>query len=498
MHRFAYPQRSCARLFSSVFFDVLLASCFLLLAPFSVHAASLPFGGLIKGTEDTVYYYASDGKRYVFPTMKTYLTWYADFATVQTVSPSELTQLSIGGNVTYRPGHTLVKITTDPKVYAVSLGGVLRWVQTEALATTLYGTDWNKKIDDIPDAFFINYTIGSPITTSTDYSPSAHMKAAPDIAADKKIAPVSTTTSTSTPTSIPSQSTSTSPTTATTTSPLTFSAAKTTAQAGDVITLTAAYQGSEVISKLEIFFDRSLVKTCTTISCAGDAIVPISGTKSSYIAEVRATFQTNAILSKTLEIQIQSNGKALVQIRVGQSLIAAGQAASVIAEADSSIAVNRIDISVDGSFVKGCATGARQCQWSDYLMGANGSVHPVYARVTDSLGRTYTSKTTMITIGMNDLPGVTVTPAKSEIYAGEAVDITVTAMDNDGITSIDVMKDGALLQHCDSAQPCTARTGPWNSVGSVSFDGRATDTKGNVGTSTDPGIVQVQARATGY
>lgn len=128
-------------------------------------------GDLIKSASGlSVYYYGADGKRYVFPNEKTYKTWYSDFSGVKEISDVELGGITIGGNVTYKPGVKMVKITTDPKVYAVSAGGVLRWVSTEAIAASLYGADWASKIDDIPDAFFINYTVGEPIISSSQYS----------------------------------------------------------------------------------------------------------------------------------------------------------------------------------------------------------------------------------------------------------------------------------------------------------------------------------------
>ena len=197
--------------------------------------------------------------------------------------------------------------------------------------------------------------------------------------------------------------------------------------------------------------------------------------------------------SKTLTVTIAGDGQNLVKIKVGQSVIQPSQAGSAVADVDPSIAINRIDIYLDDTAVKGCATGARQCQWSDYVPGAVGSIHPVYAKATDTLGRTYTSKTVTITLGTNDTPGVTVAPAKNTIYAGETVDVTVMASDADGIASIDVMKDGAVLKHCDGAQPCTATTGPWQTSGTVlSFTGRATDAKGTVGTA-EPETVSVVA-----
>lgn len=66
-----------------------------------------------------VYYLGADGKRYVFPNQKTYMTWYSNFSTVKVVSSTEMSSYPIGGNATYRPGTKMIKITTDPKVYAV-------------------------------------------------------------------------------------------------------------------------------------------------------------------------------------------------------------------------------------------------------------------------------------------------------------------------------------------------------------------------------------------
>ncbi|MBI4138646.1 hypothetical protein HY479_00655 [Candidatus Uhrbacteria bacterium] len=152
-------------------------------------AATLMAGDLVKASGPAVYYYGADGKRYVFPNEKTYFSWYADFSSVKTITDAELAALSIGGNVTYKPGVKMVKITTDPKVYAVDKGGTLRWVESEAVATALYGSDWNKMIDDVPDAFFVNYTVGSSIPAATSYDKAAVMAAATSIDVDKSLAP---------------------------------------------------------------------------------------------------------------------------------------------------------------------------------------------------------------------------------------------------------------------------------------------------------------------
>jgi hypothetical protein len=148
-------------------------------------AASVSSGDLVKGSLPAVYYIGSDMKRYVFTSDKAYKTWYADFSTVKTISDTDLASVTIGGNVTYKPGVKMVKIQSDPKVYAVAHGGVLRWVATEAAAVALYGSDWNKKIDDISDAFFTNYTVGSQISSASDYTVANEQTMSPSINADK-------------------------------------------------------------------------------------------------------------------------------------------------------------------------------------------------------------------------------------------------------------------------------------------------------------------------
>lgn len=140
------------------------------------YAGALPENVLIKSaSNDTVYWYATNNKRYVFPNLKTYYTWFSsdDFAHVQVLTDGVLASIPLGGNVVYRGGAKLVKITTDPRVYAVSRYGILHWVPSESIATQLYGANWAQYVEDVPDAFFINYTVGAPLTQAGDFSVSA-------------------------------------------------------------------------------------------------------------------------------------------------------------------------------------------------------------------------------------------------------------------------------------------------------------------------------------
>ena len=164
-----------------------------MLLPGMAHAANAPSavfspGDLIKSSATaSVYYYASNGKRYVFPNEKTYFTWYKDFSNIKTLSSAQLGAISIGGNVTYRPGSRMVKVTTDPRTYVVDQGGILRHVTSQQLAETLYGLNWQDAIHDLPDAFFTNYRIGTAIQTASDYKPADVMTMTTTIAQDKQM-----------------------------------------------------------------------------------------------------------------------------------------------------------------------------------------------------------------------------------------------------------------------------------------------------------------------
>ncbi len=129
---------------------------------------SLPDDGNPATTDDAaVYLYDTDGKRHAFPNEAIFKTWYTDFSSVTEVSRETLASIPLGKNVTYRAGTRLVKLQTDPKVYAVESGNKLRWITSESIATTLYGATWALRVDDMPDVFFADYAYGNPIETPT-------------------------------------------------------------------------------------------------------------------------------------------------------------------------------------------------------------------------------------------------------------------------------------------------------------------------------------------
>ncbi len=139
-------------------------------------AAAASAGDLIKGTSlSTVYYYGYDGMRYTFPNEKTYFTWYSDFSDVSTISDSALADLSLAGNIVYRPGSYWVKVQSDDKVYAVSTDGSIHWIESEDVAMDYAGSSWAGHVQDVPDVFFTDYTVGTSLMTATAYDGMLYM-----------------------------------------------------------------------------------------------------------------------------------------------------------------------------------------------------------------------------------------------------------------------------------------------------------------------------------
>lgn len=163
------------------------------LAPVAQAATALTPGDLIKASSPSVYYYGADARRYVFPDLKTYQSWYGnDFSTIKKITDAELAVINIGGNVTYRPGVKMVKINTDPTVYAISKGGTFRKISSEAVAACIFGSNWGSLVNDISDAFFVNYKMGAEITNCSSYNKDAELASAPTINADKSLLPAPT------------------------------------------------------------------------------------------------------------------------------------------------------------------------------------------------------------------------------------------------------------------------------------------------------------------
>ncbi len=121
-------------------------------------------GDLVRGSMSAVYFVGRDGKRYVFPDVNTFMSWYTNYDGVKRIADDVLSQLPLGGMVKIRPGTVLVKVVSDPKVYAVGPNGSLHWVSSEAVAAGLYGQAWANRVRDLDTGFFAGYMLGADVT----------------------------------------------------------------------------------------------------------------------------------------------------------------------------------------------------------------------------------------------------------------------------------------------------------------------------------------------
>lgn len=452
-------------------------------------AAAPVSGDLIKASGPSVYYFGANQKRYVFPSEKTYLSWYSDFSTVQTVSDAELASYPLGGNVTYRPGTRLVKITTDPKVYAVAANGTLRWVQTEEIARVLFGTTWAQRVDDIQDAFFVNYRIGTPIAAAQDYSPTLEQQSALNINVDKTL--IVTTPTTTTPTTPATSTTPVPPTstppTSTTPSAYTASAVITTMtpSPGESVGFQATVTPSSGLDSIKIFFDGVAQKTCSFNPCATELLIPFSGVKSTYDIRLEASWITGQQFSSTSTLQIATNGgSAGITLTIPRPEIKPQTNREAIVTVDPSFSARFIDIYLDGNNVRGCLD-TQECRYSELETSPTGTIHSLYTIVTDHNGQTRRSATSTLEVVDNVRPLVQVSVGRTFIRTDETVDITVQATDDDGIQLTEIWLDGVALKQCHTVS-CTIVAGPWNQPRSLSFIGRALDIQGldSRGTST--------------
>ncbi|NMC86827.1 MAG: hypothetical protein GYA69_00020 [Candidatus Moranbacteria bacterium] len=109
---------------------IISLSLFIFLSPIIVSAqingtaaisGGLEDGSLIKGNQPAVYYYY-DNKRFAFPNEQIFYSWYGGFDEIRVIADGQLQEIPLGGNITFRPGVTLIKIQTDPKftLYAMA------------------------------------------------------------------------------------------------------------------------------------------------------------------------------------------------------------------------------------------------------------------------------------------------------------------------------------------------------------------------------------------
>ncbi len=114
-------------------------------------------------------YALEENTRRAFINATTYFTYFDTFNKVDSVSPETLSQRTLSGLVLPKPGVVLVKIQSDPRVYALEnnpqdvYSPVLREIASESIAQAMYGQSWADYVIDIEPTFFTKFTKGARI-----------------------------------------------------------------------------------------------------------------------------------------------------------------------------------------------------------------------------------------------------------------------------------------------------------------------------------------------
>lgn len=138
-------------------------------------------GDLIKTAgSSAIYYLDTNLVKHPFHHEREYRTWYNDFSNIKTVPIAEMVNYVLGSAIIVRPGSRLVQfvevlgngnwsVANTPEVYAVGPNGILHRLDSASTATLLYGADWEKMIVPLPNYLFVNYTIGTNLTSFATY-----------------------------------------------------------------------------------------------------------------------------------------------------------------------------------------------------------------------------------------------------------------------------------------------------------------------------------------
>lgn len=418
--------------FSFARFFMLTATVFGLLPALPTHAAGI--GMRVKGSGPAVYL-AVDGKRYAFPNESVYKSWYADFTGVDDQTDADLAALPLAGNVTYRPGLTLVKITTDPRVYAVSQYGILHWITTEQIARDLYGASWNTHVVDIPDAFFINYIVGFQIDSASQYNPSLEMLVQnPEQnirAADYVVPPAPA------------------PTTPPTTNPAAVSITISTSNAvqNQTVSVYAAVQGSTTpINTIQIYSlsQTAPVETCLNVlNCSYSFTVTTAPMSATYYAvatdSLGMRFESPAGSRPTLTVSAASQDIAMTASPLTSS-VGSRVSFSSIANVNEQVAGHKIYALIPGVtdpvLWKDCDSLPQCAASTPFYRTTN-----LYSQIAIG-GQMYNSAPVTVTIMGGDAPKPTLTVTGHPMPS--QVNIAVTAPFGETIGQT-LIKDGTTL-----------------------------------------------------
>lgn len=131
---------------------------------------------------ESVYYFASDGKRYFVPSSFVLDSWWGAVGqngvpiespeiceTIVQIDVALVAQIQLGGNVPLRPGVFVTGIASDATRYVVESGSVVRPLASDAVGDAIYPGTYGARVRLLPDAIFVTYFMGAPVNDPAEY-----------------------------------------------------------------------------------------------------------------------------------------------------------------------------------------------------------------------------------------------------------------------------------------------------------------------------------------
>jgi hypothetical protein len=122
-------------------------------------------------SERGVFYLDTLGTKRPFLNEQIFFTYLSSFDDVQVVADGLLAAYPEGTLVPPKAGTVLVKLQTQPEVYALeNRDGIvrLRWIASESVARVIYGASWGEYVLDIVESIFMNLGQGEVIDDAGD------------------------------------------------------------------------------------------------------------------------------------------------------------------------------------------------------------------------------------------------------------------------------------------------------------------------------------------
>lgn len=125
-------------------------------------------------TNATVYFLSGEENRRAFINENAYFTYFDSFTGVDEIAATDLSGYTLTGLMLPKAGVVLVKIQSDPRVYALEenpedmFEPILREITSEEITIEMYGSNWADYVIDIEPTFFTHFTVGDAITSPID------------------------------------------------------------------------------------------------------------------------------------------------------------------------------------------------------------------------------------------------------------------------------------------------------------------------------------------